>query len=292
MNVQIKLIKLYCAVCQHYDTTLMAHAQRQSNNFRPKFTDKECITTYLWGIHNQKYEVKGCYEFIKEYYGDWFPDLPSYQAYNNRICYLADTFKAFANILICAIGLDKSHNDYIIDSIPIVVAGARRSGRAKAAKELCNKGYCASKDMHYYGVKLHTLAQCNHKAMPTPSLMTLSNASDHDLSVAKSLLEDVTNIRILGDMAFIDRIWQAYMLKENNVTILTPVKRRKGQERLSFWDKLYSSAISGIKQAIESFNNWLIEKTNIQKASKVRSASGLTAFIFARIASACFSFYS
>jgi len=46
--------------------------------------------------------------------------------------------------------------------------------------------------------------------------------------------------------------------------------------------------ISSIKQAVESLNNWLIEKTNIQKASKVRSASGLIAFIFARIASACF----
>ena len=248
------------------------------------------MATYLWGIQNQKYEVKACYEFIKEYYGEWFPDLPSYQAYNNRICYLADTFKAFASILICGIGLDISHNDYIIDSIPIVVAGARRSGKAKAAEELCNKGYCASKSMHYYGVKLHTLAQCNHKAMPTPSLMTLSKASEHDLSAAKNMLVDVTNVRIFGDMAFIDKAWKTYMLTANNVTILTPVKRRKGQEQLSFWDKLYSSAISGIKQAIESFNNWLIEKTNIQKASKVRSAVGLTAFVFARIASACFLF--
>ena len=52
------------------------------------------------------------------------------------------------------------------------------------------------------------------------------------------------------------------------------------------------AAISGIKQAIESLNNWLIEKTSIQRASKVRSASGLVAFLFARIASAYFFFNS
>jgi hypothetical protein len=195
-----------------------------------------------------------------------------------------------ASLLLCGLGLDSSHNDFVIDSIPIVVAGGKRSGKAKTADKLCNKGYCASKDMYYYGIKLHILAQCNYKSMPTPALMVVSKASEHDLTISKEMLDDVRDIRVFGDMAFIDRIWQDHMLLENNVTILTPIKRNKGQEQLPFWDRLYSSAISGIKQAIESLNNWLIEKTNIQRASKVRSEAGLTAFIFARIACACFWF--
>ena len=80
------------------------------------------------------------------------------------------------------------------------------------------------------------------------------------------------------------------MLSENNVEILTPVKRKKGQKRLSFWDAVYSSAISSVKQEIESFNNWIIEKTNIQRPTKVRSSAGLFAFLFARIACALFAF--
>jgi len=96
MTKHIQLIELYCAVCHHYNSALVAQAQRCSNNFCPKFTDEECIATYIWGIYNQKFEVKACYEFIKDYYGDWFPDLPSYQAYNNRVCFLADAFKALA----------------------------------------------------------------------------------------------------------------------------------------------------------------------------------------------------
>jgi hypothetical protein len=292
MEIHTKLIELYCAVCRHYDTCLAVHAQRQSNNFCPKFTDEECITTYIWGIFNQKFEVKACYEFIRDYYGQWFPKLPSYQAYNNRICYLADTFKALASVLICNFGLNLEHNDFSIDSIPVVVAGGKRSGRAKVAHDLCSKGYCASKDMWYYGVKLHTLAQCNYKAMPTPALMTISKASEHDLPIAKGMLAEVMNIRVFGDTAFADADWKAYMFSKNNVEILTPVKRAKGQKKLLFWDALYSSAISSIKQAIESFNNWIIVKTNIQRASKVRSSDGLIAFIFARIACACFSFNS
>ena len=290
MDIQTKLIKLYCAVCNHYDNTLVVHAQRQSNNFCPKFTDSECITIFLWGIFNQKFEVKACYEFIKDYYGEWFPSLPSYQAFNKRICYLAEALKILAGISLYEIGMDATHNDYTMDSIPIVVAGSKRSNRAKAASEQCNKGYCASKEMYYYGVKLHILAQCNYKAKPTPSSMVLSKASEHDLTIAKETLQNVFDMRIFCDTAFIDREWQARMLADNNITILTPIKRKKGQIRLLFWDRIYSSAISGIKQSIESFNNWLIEKTNIQRASKVRSSAGLSAFIFARIACACLCF--
>ena len=290
MTKHIQLIELYCAVCHHYNSALVAQAQRCSNNFCPKFTDEECIATYIWGIYNQKFEVKACYEFIKDYYGDWFPDLPSYQAYNNRICFLADAFKALADILLTGLGLDPDHGDFANDSIPIVLAGGKRSGRAKTASEFCDKGYCASKDMWYYGVKLHTFAQCNYKTMPTPALMTVSKASEHDLPVAKEMLADVVNIRLFGDSAFIDKEWKAFMFSDNNVEIFTPIKRKKGQKKLSFWDGIYSSAISSVKQAIESFNNWIIVKTNIQRASRVRSAAGLTAFIFARVACALFWF--
>ena len=120
MSKEIQLIALYCAVCEHYDTVLVAQAQRCSNNFCPKFTDEEAIATYILGLHNQKFEVKACYDFIKNYYGDWFPDLPSYQAYNARICFLADAFKELANSLLCKLGLDPVHNDFVGDSMPIV----------------------------------------------------------------------------------------------------------------------------------------------------------------------------
>jgi len=90
---ELQFIKLYCTVCHHYDTTIVLEAQRQSNNFHPKFTDEECMAIYIWGSVNQKFTVSGCYDFVKDYYSDCFPDLPSYQAYNNRLCYLADAFR-------------------------------------------------------------------------------------------------------------------------------------------------------------------------------------------------------
>ena len=290
MTKNILLIKLYCAVSEYNVTILAAHAQRQSNNFRPKFTDEECIATFIWGIYNQKFTVKACNKFIEDYYSDWFPNLPSYQAYNHRVCYLADSLMALADALIQDRGLDVSHTDFVLDSLPIIVASHRRRFKAKAAQEICSIGYCSTKKIHYYGAKLHSLAQCNHKAMPCLASLMVTDASTHDLTAAKQILSDVCNIRLFGDLAYFTKDWHSQMRTDNNVCIITPIKRKQGQKKLFYWQRTFSAAVSSIRQTIESFFNWLIEKTNIQKASKVRSPSGFLAFIFARVACACFSF--
>ena len=82
---------------------------------------------------------------------------------------------------------------------------------------------------------------------------------------------------------YLDARWQEE-LKGRGITIITPVKLQKGQELLDSADKLLSSAVSRARQAVESFNNWIHQKTNIQSASKVRSDNGLISFVFARIA--------
>ena len=280
-----QLIGLYCDICQLYDSKLAVEVQRQSNNFCPKFTDEECITIYIWGITKQKFEVRAVYDFAKEYYSDWFPTLPSYQAFNNRICHLSDAFYKLADILISEHDREQMNNTYLIDSMPIIVANAKRSSSAVTASEVCDKGYCGSKGMYYYGVKLHVLAQMQFKTIPEAALITLSSASQNDLTIAKQFLEDVMNLDIYADKAYKNKDWDIYLKSQNNVEIFTPVKLKKGQKRLDSADLLFSTAVSQVRQPIESFFSWLQRKTQIQKASNVRSAKGLLSFIYARIAS-------
>ena len=284
MTKQIQLIKLYCAVCQHYNSTIVRNMQRLSNNFCPKFTDEECITIYLFGISEQKYTVKAIYEFIEDYYAEWFPDMPTYQNFNRRICNLADAFRQIAELLLSKQEITYDDMTYMIDSMPIVVANEKRSEDAKTAGEMCNKGYCGSKKMYYYGVKLHALVKKQEHALPKLSLAWISPASEHDLSEAKHNLDNCRNMDVFGDKAYGDIEWNRFMSEYNNVNFTTPVKLEKGQARLNSADKLYNSLLSSIRQPIESFFNWIQEKTKIQSASKVRSSNGLTAFVFARLA--------
>ena len=79
--------------------------------------------------------------------------------------------------------------------------------------------------------------------------------------------------------------------KEKSSVMLTPVKAIKGQtiqerQRNKAADDLFSKAVSKVRQPIESFFNWLIEKTDFQKASKVRSTKGLMVHVFGKMAAA------
>jgi hypothetical protein len=285
MQSDYQLIGLYCDICQYYDSSLAAEAQRQSNNFCPKVTDEECITIYIWGLQHKKYDVKAVYEFIKEFYEGWFPELPSYQAFNKRICYLSDALRRLADLVVSHLEFEEGNDIFVIDSMPIVVANAKRSSSAKTAPEICDKSYCASKGMWYYGVKLHGFAQRIYEAVPIASLFTISQASENDLPVAKRMLDDVRSINLFADKAYIDKQWIENMQKENQTVIFTPIKLQKGEKFLNSADKLFSSAVSQVRQPIESFFNWMNKKTKIQDASYVRSTNGLLSFIYARIAS-------
>ena len=79
--------------------------------------------------------------------------------------------------------------------------------------------------------------------------------------------------------------------REKGSVMLTPVKAVKGQTEVEKqWNKaaddLFSRAVSKVRQPIEGLFNWLIEKTDFQKASKVRSTKGLLVHVFGKIAAA------
>jgi hypothetical protein len=288
MSNELQFINLYCVICHHYDTRLVHDAQRTSNNFLPEFTDEECITIALWGLANRKFTCKHVHKFIKTYYSGWFPKMPKYKAFNKRLAYLADAIKTLANELLAELlGITPECVTHLIDSMPIIVASQSRSGRAKVAPELCNKGYCDSKKMWFYGVRLHVLGQSQHKTLPLPKLMQLAPASHHDRKVGAEMLYDVFGIDAFADKAYINAQWEADMKDDNQLNLLAPVKLQKGQKYLASADSLFSTAVSKVRQPIESFFNWLQELTQIQSASKVRSGNGLISFIFSRIALAC-----
>lgn len=277
---------MYCAICDIYRNRLAAVAQRFSNNFCPKFTDEECMTVYIFGIIERKPTVKAIHAFAKDYYADWFPELPDYPAFNKRVCYLNEAFMELVAALVDRTEIPAQKIYCLLDSMPVVVAKGPRSGRAKVAADLCDKGYNATKDMYFYGVKLHSVGLKVPGALPLPLVFDVTRASVHDLPAAKDYLQSAQNMTIVGDKAFCDESWRKE-LKSRGIELFTPIKPAKGQQ-LDAADRLFSSAVSRAKQAIESFFNWIQERTNIQSASRVRSGKGLISFLFARLAAVCF----
>ena len=94
------------------------------------------------------------------------------------------------------------------------------------------------------------------------------------------------DLRHFADKAYSNKAWEIWLAQNMNVHIYTSVKKKKGQKKLSFSEELFSTAVSQVRQPIESFFNWIIEKVGIQKASKVRSPKGLMVHIYGRFAAA------
>ena len=178
----------------------------------------------------------------------------------------------------------------LVDSLPIMLAKGSRSSRAKVARQLCAKTYCASRDQWYYGVKLHMVGQKRQGALPFPRLLFATKASCHDLPAAKQILEGscFRGFFLAGDKAYSDAEWKEE-LALLGIMLHTPHKRKRGQSPSLPGGDAYDTSISRLRQPIESFFNWLHEKTGIQIASKVRSLKGLLLHIFGRLSAALLS---
>ena len=96
MDWQNQLITLYLTVCERYQNGLWTHVQRFAPHSDLSFSDEEVITLYLFGTMDKKREIKTIYEHADRYWRDWFPKLPGYVAYVQRLNRLADIFPALA----------------------------------------------------------------------------------------------------------------------------------------------------------------------------------------------------
>ncbi len=286
-----KLIAIYLYICDLYDSALKFECQRFSNNAKPDFTDQELMTIYLFAGYEQRYfQINEIHSFTKDYLLDWFPKLPSYQTFSYRLNLMTGAFQALANILISSFKPEGCSDLFsIVDSMPVITSGSKnRTG--KVASEITAKGFCSTKNLYYYGCKIHTMASVRVGTIPFPESMIITPAEDYDLTVFKQAWGDkIFSKVILGDKAYSDKeYFNCNKRKTQDIEMLTPIKGIKGQtdeikQRDKAFNDLFSSAVSRVRQPIESFFNWLNEKTKIQRAMKVRSTAGLLIHLFGKI---------
>lgn len=290
---EIHLIALYYHICACYDKQLRWCCQRHSNNsFEPRFTDQELLTLYIYVmVYEEKHKIKSIWRHASTYLRSWFPALPSYQAFNARLNRLADVFPGLAEYFLFKTDKQSSEEISLMDSFPVMLCSAKR--QAKVARDISDKGYCSTKNMHYYGVKLHVVAKHIPRALPLPEFVGLTSASTHDLTAVKPILPKLAGKALFGDKIYADKPLNKKLQEQQDTFIYTPVKLVKGQseqerKRDKAANDLFSKAVSTVRQPIESLFNWFIEKTNIQNGSKIRSKDGLYVHVFGKLAAASF----
>lgn len=289
MELELQLIRLFLWVCEVYDKHPMLKYQRWSNNStEPLLTDQELITLYLFGHLQGHFQEKAIHRYVQAHWGAWFPHLPSYQAFNHRLNLLAEVWPVLLAELWHELAWPATGRggDQLLDSLPIMLAVRGRSCQAKVARDQADQGYCESKQLYYHGLKLHLLGAKQYRQRPVPLSLCLTEASRHDLPVLKEQVLWPCSGTLFGDKAYRDQATRQ-ALADYGTSLCTPDKKDKGQKVYKVGHSgLWSRFVSRMRQPIESFFNWLLEKTDIQHAAKVRSSEGLQVHCYGKLTAA------
>lgn len=249
---------------------------------------------YLFGHLQGHTTQRRIYDYFAGHWLEWFPALPTYQAFNRRLHQLTAAFELLIdeNLLAASSREMLSSADRLVDSLPVMLAVGTRSNRARVAHHLADVGFCATKQMHYYGVKLHILAARRPSKLPLPERLYMSRASQHDLAALREFDPQLSDCGLFGDKAYADAETKA-QLEERGIYLVTPYKRKRNEEE-TVVPTLFNRFVSSIRQPIESLFGWMIQRTDLQNASRVRSGRGLLVHCYGKLAVACLllTFYS
>ncbi|WP_394654820.1 transposase [Halosquirtibacter laminarini] len=134
----------------------------------------------------------------------------------------------------------------------------------------------------------HVINAISLDALPFPEQVLFTPASVNDIVVYKERWSEMRNRTFFGDKIYIHNEFNQQVKSQYNSEMLTPIKAIKGmpliiKQRIKAADDLYNRAVSKIRQPIEAMFSWLIEKTDIQRASKVSSTKGLMVHAFGKL---------
>jgi Transposase DDE domain len=215
------------------------------------------------------------------------PSLSSYQTFVLRLNRLGPTFQTFGALLSDALAARRAPElDHPVDSLPVMPARHGHSYRARVARDLADVGFCAAKKTRFHGMRLHCLAQRRPGRLPLPAQVWLCEASNHDSKAFIGQQPVVPETELFGDLAYPTPGIIAH-LQAQQTRLIAPQKKPKGKE-LSEAEHYYNRPVRSIRQPIESLFNWIEEKTQIQRASKVRSTDALMIHCWGKLAVAFF----
>ena len=235
MDWESTLIQIYVFVHEDFGPDVYALGQRQSNNHTPRFTDEEVVTIYMFGLIKGRRTLREIHTYVVDHLSKWFPHLPSYGGYVQRLNRLSDVFAALTEKTLDAVfGTGVIASRRLVDSFPIILAHAKRSARARAAPERADKGYCSSKNLYDYGVKLHVVAKSRPGGLPVPDRISADAASSNDRTAIQPVLPTlhVPPLHggvLVGEKAYASQPLRAELIQAQNLELIPPKKKAKGQ---------------------------------------------------------------
>lgn len=217
---------------------------------KPKFSDSEMLTLML-GHEFVPYPSERQYvAFIRANYLALFPRLPDQSQYNRRARGLVWLTEPLRRAGLRLLGVGQAAY-LLLDTKPVPVMGMKRSKRRSDFRAKADYGYCAARQMHYFGYKLVLLTTLDG----LPVVYDLVPASTDERLAAETVLQRVNNVDILGDKGFIGEEWQAEIRTTTGNRVWTQKRTNQKQQNAPAFDRLLNAVRERIEGVFHTLQN-------------------------------------
>ncbi len=272
---QLFIIAVYCLIDEYYHR-LFPNGVRQ-RGFVPQLTDVEALTIAIVGEFLGLERDKAIFEYFYKHYRAWFPDLHDRSLLVRQWANLWQVEQLIWQQLVSDSGAHRAEFQ-VIDTLPIPLCGLKRyKSRHILVDDLLiepDVGYCASKDLYYFGVKGGLRIAANGMIVHAPLLP----ARPHDSQFRDALLAGLpAGVTALADKAFLDKEEQSRLKDQQGLLLLTPL--RSNMKPTEF---VLPAMAKGIRQLIETVNGQLVNRFKVQNL-RIRKGWTLLAKWFRKI---------
>ncbi len=219
MDRQDFIIAVYLLVCDHY-RAVKARIPVRRGGFAPALTDEEVITIELCGEYFKLATDEDIFDYFHAHYAAWFPQLHDRTLFVRQAANLWQVTALLQQRLTMVSG-QAADPVQTIDTLPLPVCTLTRAPRDRCFKPDADYGYCAAKDLHYYGFKLGLRVARSGMIIHYPLLP----ARPHDVQLTDELVADFAGV-VPADKGFIDAVRQALLEERHGVTLVTPPRKR------------------------------------------------------------------
>jgi hypothetical protein len=212
------IIAVFLVVCEHCQAIKKRYRLRRGG-FAPALTDEEVITLEICGEYFKLECDKDIFAYFHKHYLHFFPRLSDRSLFVRQAANLWHIKAAIQKRLVIMSG---QANDpvQVIDTLPVPVCVLTRAVRDHCFKPEADFGYCAAKDMHYYGFKLGL--RISRLGMITH--YPLLAARPHDIQSLETLLEGFEGIAP-ADKGFMDEYRQSLLSERHHILVVTPARK-------------------------------------------------------------------
>ena len=242
---------------------------------KPDFSDSEMLTLML---AQEFIPYPGETQFVgymRANHLSEFPKLVDQSQYNRRARGLWQVLEALRQEWVAVLGGADEHQ-LLLDTKPVPVVGQTRSKRRSEFAGRAAYGYCAARQLHYFGYKLVSLVTLDG----LPVVYDLVPANLDEREAAEAVLFRVQHCDIFADKGFIGDDWQADIRCHSTNRIWTTKRVNQTQQNPAAFDTL----LKRVRERIESSFNQLQNTGRFLERLLAKTPHGLFTRVTAKIA--------